>query len=336
MNRMLAITFAGVAMSILSRFSFGQSLPPGVWIAPADPFKGAIPKATDEEAALAKRLHAHVKVIATDIGERHVGKPEGLAKTVDWLTREMKALGFDVREQSYEVRGRTVKNLEAELKGEGSKADEIVVVGAHYDSIPGSPAANDNGTGVASVIEIARMMKDAKPGRTVRFVFFVNEEPPYFQTPAMGSFVYAKACRERNDKIVAMFSMETIGFFSDEKGSQKYPPPFDQFFPSEGNFIAFVGDTQSKELTERVVTGFRKHAKFPSQAAAAPAQITGIGFSDQWSFWQHRYPGVMVTDTALFRYPHYHTDADTPDKIDYDRMSRVAAGVGRVVAELAE
>ncbi|MBC7783254.1 MAG: M20/M25/M40 family metallo-hydrolase [Burkholderiales bacterium] len=305
-----------------------------MWMAPRESFKGALPTATEEEKTLAKRLETHVIMLATTIGQRNVRRPEGLQQSIDYLTATMKSLGYDVREQAFEARGVTVKNLDAELKG-SDKADEIVVIGAHYDSAADSPAANDNGSGVAAVIEMARALRESKPSRTIRFVFFVNEEPPFFQTDLMGSKVYAERSRQRGEKIVAMLSMETIGWYADEPGTQKYPPPFGQFFPSEGNFIAFVGDTKSKDLVERVLTSFRKTTRFPSEAVAAPEQVTGIGFSDQWSFWQYGYPALMVTDTALFRYPHYHTTDDTPDKIDYDRMSRVVAGVTRAVRELA-
>jgi Zn-dependent M28 family amino/carboxypeptidase len=152
----------------------------------------------------------------------------------------------------------------------------------------------------------------------------------------MGSRVYARRCRQRGENVVAMLSLETIGFYSDAPGSQQYPPPFDRFFPSEGNFIGFVGNTASADLVARVIGSFRGHTKFPSEGIAAPEQIEGVGFSDQWSFWQEGYPAVMVTDTAMFRYPHYHRADDTPDKLDYDRTSRVVAGVTRVVRELAE
>lgn len=152
----------------------------------------------------------------------------------------------------------------------------------------------------------------------------------------MGSVVYAKRCRERNENVVGMLSLETIGCYSDAKGSQKYPAPFNLFFPSRGNFIGFVGNRGSKRFVRDVVKSFRRHTKFPSEGVAAPERITGIGWSDHWAFWQQGYPGLMVTDTAPFRYVHYHEPTDTPDKIDYDRTARVVAGMARVVTELAD
>jgi hypothetical protein len=165
-------------------------------------------------------------------------------------------------------------------------------------------------------------------------VAFVNEEPPYFTTSQMGSFVYAKECRKRKDKITAMLSLETIGFYSDQDGSQSYPPPLSLFYPSKGNFIGFVGNLSSRRLVRRVVGSFREHAKFPSEGAALPGWVPGVFWSDHWSFWKHGYHALMVTDTAPFRYVHYHTPEDTIDKIDFERLARVVAGLEKVVADL--
>ena len=169
----------------------------------------------------------------------------------------------------------------------------------------------------------------------MRFVAFVNEEPPFFQTNEMGSLVYAKSCRERGDKIVAMLSLETMGCFSSEHESQKYPFPMGLFHPSRGNFIGFVGNIASTGLVRRCVRVFRAHASFPSEGGALPGALPGIGWSDHWSFWQAGYPALMVTDTGPFRYAHYHTAADSPDKVDYDRLSRVVGGLDQVISDLA-
>jgi Zn-dependent M28 family amino/carboxypeptidase len=236
--------------------------------------------------------------------------------------------------QDFIVEGKIVKNLEVEIMGK-SLSKEIVIVGAHYDSVIGCPGANDNATGVAAVLEIARILTGRELPRTVRFVAFVNEEGPFFQTENMGSLVYARRARKQSENIVAMLSLETIGYYSDEKGSQRYPFPFSFFYPSTGNFIGFVGNTSSRALLHQSISSFRKHTSFPSQGVAAPGWMTGIGWSDHWSFWQEDYPAIMITDTALFRYAHYHTPQDTPDKVDYARMARVVAGLRRVIVELA-
>ncbi len=179
-------------------------------------------------------------------------------------------------------------------------------------------------------------MKDAEAARTVRYVAFVNEEPPYFQTEDMGSLHYARRCEERDENIVAMLSLETIGYYSDEPGSQKYPGLVSAFYPEEGNFIAFVGNTGSGSLVRRCARHFREKASFPSEGAILPGAVTGVDWSDHWSFWQHGFDGVMITDTAIFRYPHYHEPEDTPDKIDYDRTARVIAGLYEVLVYLVD
>jgi hypothetical protein len=151
----------------------------------------------------------------------------------------------------------------------------------------------------------------------------------------MGSRVHAARARQRGDDIVAMFSLETIGYYSDTPGSQQYPPPFSLLYPDRGNFIGFVGDLSSRALVRSSIRTFRETTPFPSEGLAAPRFVKGVGWSDQWAFWQEGYPGIMITDTAPFRYPHYHEPTDTPDRLDYNRMARVVAGLRRVVEEQA-
>ena len=170
----------------------------------------------------------------------------------------------------------------------------------------------------------------------MRFVAFVNEEPPFYRSEQMGSRVYARRSRERRDHIVAMLSLETIGYYSDEPGSQLYPFPLRFFYPSTGNFLAFVANLGSRKLLREALASFRRNAQFPSEGVAAPAFIPGVDWSDHWSFWQESYPALMVTDTALYRYPHYHTLQDTPDKVDYERLARVVKGLHGMLRDLAQ
>jgi len=181
---------------------------------------------------------------------------------------------------------------------------------------------------------LARLLQGHNLRRTVRFVFFVNEEPPYFQTSDMGSLVYARQLRHDGVPVSAMISLETIGFYSDAPGTQKYPPVLGWFYPSRGDFIGFVGNADSRDLVRRSIRAFRESTSFPSEGLAAPADWPGVGWSDHWSFWQQQYPALMITDTALFRYPYYHTPSDTSDKVDFGRTARVVAGICRVVASL--
>ncbi len=301
---------------------------------PGQNFTGPLPPLTANQNLLSFALEKHVRTLAVDIGERNVANPDALEKSVAYITRALQDSSYTVTEQKYTAMHTTVKNIIAELPG-GSHADEIVIIGAHYDAVLGCPAANDNGSGVAAVLEIAKAMAASKPDRTIRFVAFVNEEPPFFQTEQMGSMVYAKACREQNDNIVAMLTPETIGCYTDEPNSQHYPPPLNLLYPDTGNFVAFVGNYASRPLVHQAIISFRKHAQFPSEGIAAPGFINGIGWSDHWSFWQYDYPGIMVTDTAPFRYNHYHKATDTPDKMNFDRMARVVEGLIHVTSDLA-
>lgn len=301
---------------------------------PGKSFGGELPKATEQQKKLAESLHADVVRLSTDIGERNVHNFAKLVDAQSFLKSELKTAGYEVEVQTYKTRGRDVSNLIVEVPG-SDKADEILVVGGHYDSAIGAPGANDNASGAAATLALARAFAKETPLRTIRFVLFVNEEPPWFQNDSMGSYVYAKRCKDRKDNILAMFSLETIGYFSDKKDSQKYPPGFDLVYPSTGNFIAFVGDVKSGPLVSWTTSAFRRHAKFPSEGSAIPSRVSGVGWSDHWSFWEFDYRALMITDTAPFRYPHYHRDSDTPDKLDFDRMSRVVSGMQAVLLELA-
>jgi Zn-dependent M28 family amino/carboxypeptidase len=235
--------------------------------------------------------------------------------------------------QEYTVDGTVCANLEVELPGT-TRGDEIVILGAHYDSVPDCPAANDNGSGVAALLCLARRFAGSQNARTLRFVAFVNEEAPYAHTDLMGSWVYARRCRQRGENVTAMLSLETIGYYSDQLGSQKYPPIIGWLYPNTGNFIAFVGNTRYGRLVHEVVRTFRRGEPFPCHGGALPRVFSDINRSDHWPFWQEGYPAVMVTDTAPFRYPHYHTAEDTIDKIDFDRTSRVVRGLESVIAML--
>jgi Zn-dependent M28 family amino/carboxypeptidase len=184
------------------------------------------------------------------------------------------------------------------------------------------------------VLELARAAREWRPARTWRFVLFVNEEPPFYKTGQMGSRVHASRARARGERIVAMYSLETIGWYSDAPGSQKYPFPFSWFYPDRGDFLAFVGNLPSRGLLHATIAAFRTHAQFPSDGLAAPAFIPGVDWSDHGSFWEAGYPALMVTDTAPYRYPHYHTAQDTPDKVDYERLAHVVRGLERTFRAL--
>jgi len=286
------------------------------------------------EIALRAELAADVQALAGDIGERNMRRYPQLNAAADFIENSFSRARLRPRRDTYELDGQACHNIEAEIPG---VRPQITVIGAHYDSVLGSPGANDNGSGVAALLALARRFVGKPVGQTLRFVAFVNEEPPYFQTEKMGSFVYASRCKARGDQISAMISLETIGYFSDAPRSQTYPSlGLGAFYPTTGNFIGFVGNLRSRTLLRRAISLFRQQGKLPSEGAALPSFIPGVGWSDQWAFWQHGYPGIMITDTAPFRYPHYHAATDTPDKLDYDRFALVVSGVEQVIAELAK
>ena len=301
---------------------------------PGRSFTGDLPVMSVSQGALAQALHADVEHLAGHIGERNTTRPDRLRAAELWLTSALEAAGYSVGRQPYEAGGVECANLWVQ-QGGTAPAGEIVVVGAHYDSVRGSPGANDNATGAAAVLALARRFAGRPSPRTLRFVLFTNEEPPHFWTRAMGSLVYARRAKQNGDRIVAMLSLETMGCYLDDPGSQRYPPPFGMFYPDEGNFIAFVGMTASADLVERCVQEFRAACEFPSEGAALPTLVPRVGASDHWSFWKQGYPSLMVTDTAPYRYRHYHKATDTPDKIDFERLARVVEGLERVVAVLA-
>ena len=324
----LRITIAVVAILVLL-WSFGMRMP-GKNVSKAGPL-------SPDEVALREELRADVQKLAGEIGERNMWHYAQLNAAADFIEDSFSRAGLRTRRDSYEMRGQPCHNIEAEIPG---NRPEIIVIGAHYDSVFGSPGANDSGTGVAATLALARRFAEKQserrtPYKTLRFVAFVNEEPPYFLSGEMGSLVYARSCKERGDKISAMISLETIVYFSNAPHSQTYPSPgLGVFYPKVGNFIGFVSNVRSRALLRRVIALFRKHAKIPSEGAALPAFIPGVSWSDQWSFWQHGYPAIMVTDTAPFRYPYYHSSNDTPDKLDYDRFTLVVSGMEKVIEDL--
>lgn len=301
---------------------------------PGKSFSGPALEPSKRENRLSEDLSRDVHKLSVEIGERNLDHENALDLTAAMIDAELTAYGYDSQRLEYEVRGNKVANLEGTKKG-SSRADEIIVIGAHYDSVEGSPGADDNGSGVAALLAIARAVAADHFARTVRFVAFVNEEPPYFWHDSMGSLVYARACKARGDKISEMISLETMGYFSDDEDSQKYPFPLSYFYPSEGNFIAFVGNTSSRSSVRGAIGAFRNAARVPSEGGVYPGFLPGIGWSDQWSFWQVGYPGIMITDTAPFRNPNYHTQKDLPPSMDFDRFAKVVEGVIDVVRAFA-
>jgi Zn-dependent M28 family amino/carboxypeptidase len=288
---------------------------------------------TDHVADIADRLRCHVRTLADEIGERNVYRPDALRRAAEYISGQFASLGYTVLPQSYKVDDIECTNLEVAIPGP-VRASEIIVVGAHYDTVRGSPGADDNASGVAALIEIARLLHGARPARAVKLVAFVNEEAPFFFFGEMGSKVYAEAARRRGDDIRVMLSLEMLGCYSETPGSQAYPPLLRWFYPDRGNFIGFVSNLRSRYALREVVRAFKMNSDFPAEQLASPAFVPGVAWSDQLSFWRVGYPGVMVTDTAFYRYTHYHCDSDTPEKLDYDKMAQVVDGLAKAITML--
>ncbi len=298
--------------------------------------RGELPPLVPRETALAEALRRDVVRLAGEIGPRHLWEPASMQAAVALITAAFTNAGLAVVHHAYTVGAMTCINVEATLPGV-VRPKEIVLIGAHYDSVSETPGADDNASGVAGLLALARAAAGCQPARTLRFVAFANEEPPFFQTANMGSMAYAAHCRARGDSITAMICLEMLGYYSDEDDSQQYPAVLGavlrQFFPSRGDFIGLTANLRSIRLLRRVTGAFRRATQFPSQGAVLPEVLSGM--SDNYAFWRHGYPAVMVTDTAMFRNPYYHTPEDRPDTLDYARMARVVAGLEAVMMELA-
>jgi Zn-dependent M28 family amino/carboxypeptidase len=283
----------------------------------------------------AARLRGHVTRLAGEIGERNVFLPEALNQARTYISSQWSEQGYTVVEQRYETKGVSCANLEVSLPGH-AHPEHVILVGAHYDSVAGSPGANDNASGVAAMLELSRVLSGSAPAHSLRFVAFVNEEPPFFFWKQMGSMHYAQTARARGDDIALMLSLETLGCYSDEPGSQRYPPLFRFFFPDRGNFVAFVSNLKSRRAMHRTVAAFRAASDFPVEHVATFSWVPGVAWSDHLSFWREGYRALMVTDTAFYRYAHYHQPTDTPDRLDYDRLAWVVQGLAGALHELDE
>jgi hypothetical protein len=295
---------------------------------------GHLPELTVREKALSAELQSHVAVLASEIGDRNYIFYKNLGDAATYIDRTLSAMGYAVDRQEFSAEGKLFHNLIAEQRG-ATQPDTIIIIGAHYDCAVGAQGADDNGSGVAALLALARAFAARHPACTVRFAFFPNEEPPFFWTQDMGSYRYARLCRQRGDRISAMIALEMLGFYSDEPGSQSYIFPMNFFFPATGNFVGFISNLRSRSLLRQAVGSFRRATPFPLEAVALPWFIPGVFWSDHWPFWDHGYRAIMVTDTAFFRNPNYHEPTDVPGTLDYERMARVVAGLEHMIGELS-
>ncbi|MDY7098127.1 MAG: M20/M25/M40 family metallo-hydrolase [Pseudomonadota bacterium] len=316
-RRAFLVLGLGIAGFLIAGFLWATSVPGQSYAGPAS---------TPDNPALAARLREHVTILAQD--RRNIDRPQTVIATKAYISQQLEALGYSVRQQEV-IAPASNLIVRIDAKSPGSKT---LILGAHYDTAGSSPGADDNASGVAALIEIARLLKPMT-GRSklnVELVFYANEEPPYFKTGAMGSYVHAISIDDPN-AVVGMISLESMGYFSDEDGSQNYPFPLSLRYTDTGNFIAFVGTTASRDFLRGSIDEFRKSARIPSVGGTAPSIVQGVDWSDHWGYTKVGIPAFMITDTAPFRNPNYHRTSDTPDTLDYNRLALVTEGIGAML-----
>jgi hypothetical protein len=289
---------------------------------------------------LGNQLKNHVLVLAETIGERAAYQPQAQLKARDYIGNQFIEMGFKPRYLEYQAKGMYyVKdgapfyNVEVTLSSAENQDDGIIVVGAHYDTAPGTRGADDNASGVAVLIELARIFKINNQKREIRLVAFGTEEPPAFGTQNMGSFHYAQKLKNENIKVKGMISLEMLGYYNPKKGSQLYPPFLHLFFPNHGNFIALVSNFSSRSFLKSLSYKWDKNS-FPLVTATLPTVFSGITLSDQLNFWDAGFPAVMLTDTSFFRNPHYHQETDTPEKLNYENMALITKTLADVLTNI--
>jgi len=323
-----------VAVRLLFRFVIAAAVPAAAvgWVWSMD-----VSGIQRNQGSVRAELEALVQTLAVTIGPRSYMDPANLA-AADFVSNRLAALGYHVTEQSYHAGELPVRNVIAERRGAEEPA-RVIVVGAHYDTVVGSPGADDNASGVAVLLELARLHAATRFRKTVRFVGFTLEEPPFFRSRHMGSRVYARAIKERGERVEAMLCLESVGYYSQEPRSQSFPWPLFWLhwrYPTTGNFLTIVSNADSRPLQERIRDALTSRMALPVETYTGPWWIPGVDWSDHGSFWNEDYPAVMLTDTALFRNPHYHRSSDLPEQLDYQAMAELVTGLGQALTSLDE
>jgi Zn-dependent M28 family amino/carboxypeptidase len=286
-----------------------------------------------------KNLRLHVDRLAGLIGPRYLQKPKTIQATIGYMESQWAEMGLIAKHECYDAFGDNATNLIIEQAG-NNRADEVILLGAHYDTVYCTPGADDNASAVAVLLEVSRLLREYQPSRTIRYVAFACEEPPYFAMGVMGSQHHARQSRLRGDIIVGMLCLEMVGYYSDAERSQAVPPMIPgwrhRFFPRRGNFLLAVGNLSSWKLCWDFRRGFKKGTRvMPLFSLCLPESIPEIRLSDNSSFWDQGYPALMLTDTSFLRNPHYHQASDIPETLDYARMSEVTCGVAAAMRQLA-
>lgn len=269
-------------------------------------------------------LKADVRTLASTYARRDFAHPSILEEVAALLEARFAVAGGRVNSQRYSVDGADYRNVIARF---GPEQGAVTIIGAHYDVAEGSGGADDNASGIAALLELARLLGKQPPNVPVDLVAFALEEPPAFRTPDMGSYRHAAAIAQGKDRPNSVLVLEMIGFFTDAAASQRYPSPLlSLIYPDRGDFIAVVGNLSNAGLVRETKAALSL-AGVPTRSINAPVWLPGIDFSDHASYWVHGIPAVMVTDTAFYRNPHYHKPTDVPETLDYKRMAQVVQGV---------
>ncbi len=297
------------------------------------PMSVPLPSDQQQLSVAIDRLKTHVQMLSETFSPRDYRNTENLDRTAKYIKRAFEQAQGRVSEQPYTANGKSYRNISALF---GPQTNERIVIGAHYDACQPLPGADDNASGVAGLLELAPLLSQSALPLQIELVAYTLEEPPFFRTAVMGSAVHAATLKQQGIAVRAMFSLEMIGYFSDEPGSQDFPNPILKlFYPSRGNFIAIVGNFGQIGLVRKVKRAMRSTTLLPVHSITAPGWLPGIDFSDHLKYWEQGYPAVMITDTSFYRNENYHTAQDTLEKLDYNRMAKVVQAVYAAILELA-
>ena len=277
-----------------------------------------------ETETIQKNLRRHVHHLSETIGERHIWKNGSLAKATEYIDAVFRESNLSADHQKFSCYGETVSNLIVKIEG---KKPDLVVIGAHYDTVPGSPGADDNASSVAVMLEIARLCKEIQNEHSIAFAALVNEESPCYGTENMGSMVYADRLKRSGVPVKFMICLESVGFFTTDE-IQKYPfPGMKLFYPRSADFLGVIGNIKSLRYVTALARAIRKNADIEVRSLVAPEHVAGINRSDHFAFWHFGYKAVMITDTANFRNNNYHRETDTIDTLNFDSMAEIVKGL---------
>jgi len=281
--------------------------------------------------AIAARARQRVETLARLHPSRNGVFPARLARAAAYVEQEFRSLGYEVHSQRFHALGDEFCNLVVELPGE--RESSVIVIGAHYDTVIGTPGADDNASGVAGVLELASLLQNVPLRHPVMFAAYANEEPPYFHSAHMGSRHHARSLKDAGRRVHLMFALEMLGF-ADDNLKQVYPfPGLRRWgkYPERGNFISVVGNLRTRTLARVVRDAMRSGSNIGVESLAAPGFLPPLFLSDHASYWKYGFPAVMITDTAFLRNPHYHLSSDTPETLNYTFLANVVAGIAGAV-----